>query len=237
MKTDDNNNTTHVGENVQAAISIKGRDNRVLIDGADHPTNLRISVSGDNNTIKIGQMVKVSGLRIAVGNHVPAQGASVIIGNGLTMAGPCEFFVYNSLNRLEIGENCLFSRDIIIRCGASPHLIFDAEGGDYLDVSDGVLICDHVWVGERAYITKRATIPSESIVAACAVVTKRFSEPRVALAGNPAKVVRQGVQWFRNHSFLEEGSPYRAAWLEQREKAKRSINAPADLHPVSAAES
>lgn len=38
----------------------------------------------------------------------------------------------------------MFSRQIVVRTGESPHLIFDADTEEYLDKSDGVFIGDHV---------------------------------------------------------------------------------------------
>ena len=37
--------------------------------------------------------------------------------------------------------------------------------------------------------------PHHSIVAACAVLTKRYDEPFCVLAGVPARVVKRGVDW------------------------------------------
>lgn len=213
---DEHGNEVVIGDNLKANVIVNGKRNRVILEGAVHPSTITVNVSGDDNEVLIHRLAKAASPTIWVGNHVQAHGASVVVKAGLNIATGCEFFVYNSLNVLRIGENCLFSRDIIIRCGESPHLLFDYESGDYLDISEGVFIGDHVWVGERAYITKRATIPDESMVAACAVVTKRFEDPRVVLAGNPAKVVRSGVQWHQNYSFLPTGSKFRQSWVDRK---------------------
>lgn len=91
-------------------------------------------------------------------------------------------------------------------------MLFDKDTGEYLDVSDGVFIGNHVWIGEKVYITKRAAIPDESVVAACSVVTKKFTEKNTVLAGNPAKIVKTNVQWIRNRGTLEEGSLYKDSY-------------------------
>lgn len=216
-----NTNSVVVGENVNASIKINGDHNTIAINGADYPSTIKIIVSGDYNSVKIKRLYKLEKLNIRVGNHRPAYGAAVEIDEGLSVAENCDFFIYNSLNSLSIGKNCMFSRDIIIRCGESPHLIFDRSTAEYLDVSEGVVIGDHVWVGERAYITKRASIADESIVAACAVVTKKFTEDHVVLAGNPARVVRGNVQWLRNFRSLEEGSGLKKAFDNRQEYTKQ----------------
>jgi len=65
---------------------------------------------------------------------------------------------------------------------------------------------------------------SVCIVAACAVVTKVLGEPHCAIGGNPATVVRRGVRWFRNHTFLEQGSAFRQSWEDNRNAALSSID-------------
>jgi acetyltransferase-like isoleucine patch superfamily enzyme len=53
-----------------------------------------------------------------------------------------------------------------------------------------VVIGDNVWLGRAAMVLPGVTIGDHSIVAAGAVVTKDVP-PRVVVAGNPAKIVRE----------------------------------------------
>lgn len=108
----------------------------------------------------------------------------------------------------------MFSNTITIRCGELPHLIFSLEDSRYIGNSEGVFIGNHVWIGEYVYINKRVSIPSGSIVAACSIMTKRFSEENCVFGGNPAKVVKHGVKWFRNTSFLEKNSSFYQSFQE-----------------------
>ena len=58
-----------------------------------------------------------------------------------------------------------------------------------------VIIGDRVWVGTLATILKNAQIANDTIVGACSVVAKKFDTPNVAIAGNPAKIIKEGVAW------------------------------------------
>jgi acetyltransferase-like isoleucine patch superfamily enzyme len=49
---------------------------------------------------------------------------------------------------------------------------------------------DNVWIGRAAIVLPGVTIGDHSMVAAGSVVTKDVP-PRVVVAGNPAKVVRE----------------------------------------------
>lgn len=97
------------------------------------------------------------------------------------------------INKIEIGNNCLF---------ASRIYITDHDHGDTsLDslllppakrklVSKGpVIIKDNVWVGEGVAILSGVTIGENSIIATNAVVTKDVPANSV-VAGIPAKIVK-----------------------------------------------
>lgn len=201
-----------VGDNVTLTGRITGRGNRIQIDGAYQPSAITLSINGDNNLVRIGKLVVARQLSISCGNHVAAHNTIVDIGERLSIERAGRFFLFTSGNRLRIGKDCMFSNDVTVRCGESPHLIFDNETAEFLDQSDGVFIGDHVWLGERSYIMKSASVGSNSIVGACSVVTRRFTEENVAIGGNPATVVRRNVKWVRNESALGQGNPFRVSF-------------------------
>lgn len=213
---DATNNECSVGDNVRLEGFIKGKHNTITIENPLHECRINLRLSGNHNNIHIYKSFAIKGLNIRIGSHVPAHKTNLDIQEGFSIESGGNFLLYNSGNVLKIGSNCMFSNMVTIRCGDTPHLLFDKETGEYLDVSEGVFIGEHVWVGERAYITKRATVPRESVVAACSVVTKRFTEEHIVVAGNPAKIVRQGVQWIRNHSHLVDGSDYKKNYTRVR---------------------
>lgn len=62
------------------------------------------------------------------------------------------------------------------------------------EMSKPIVIGNHVWIGSQATILKGVTIGSGSIVAQGAVVTKDVPEGCV-VAGVPARVVRENVEW------------------------------------------
>ena len=62
---------------------------------------------------------------------------------------------------------------------------------------------DFLWIGARTMVLKGAQIPSNSIVGACALVNKEFTEENTVLAGIPAKIIKRNVNWDRRgpHEF------------------------------------
>ena len=58
-----------------------------------------------------------------------------------------------------------------------------------------VKIGKHCWIGNQVVLTKNAKISDNSIVGVGSIVTKSFEKPNVIIAGNPAKIIKEGVNW------------------------------------------
>ena len=91
--------------------------------------------------------------------------------------------------RIAIGKGCAIAQDVIIR---------DTDGHQVLTsrrrMTEEVCIGEHVWIGSRASIMKGVTVNDGAIVAAGAVVT-RDVPARCLVAGVPARVVKENVDW------------------------------------------
>ena len=61
--------------------------------------------------------------------------------------------------------------------------------------SPDIAIGDHVWIGSNCKILKGVHIADNSVVAANSVVTKSFTEEKVLIAGNPAKIIKRDIEW------------------------------------------
>jgi len=91
--------------------------------------------------------------------------------------------------KVTLGKGCAIAREVIIRDYDAHKLL----GGDH-ETSKEVRIGDHVWIGTRAIILKGVTIGDGAVVAAGAVVTKNVPA-RCLVAGVPAKIIRENVDW------------------------------------------
>ena len=94
-------------------------------------------------------------------------------------------------NKIEIGDNCTFGRHVSI-LDSDFHVI--KETNAVINPSKPIIIADNVWVGHSAMILKGVTIGEGAIVAAGAVVTKDVP-PHSIVAGNPAKVIKENINW------------------------------------------
>ncbi|MDO5630905.1 MAG: acyltransferase [Paracoccus sp. (in: a-proteobacteria)] len=126
------------------------------------------------------------------------EGKSLGIGFGSSIEG-CRFAMANETGvSITIGQRCMLSTNITFR-GGDGHTIFDPDTRKVLNRTRPIVIGDHVWIGAGATLTKGSQVASHSVVATMAVVTRRFDQEHVAIAGNPAQIVRRGIDWDRRY--------------------------------------
>ena len=71
------------------------------------------------------------------------------------------------------------------------------DSGERLNNDKDIYIGEHVWIGERSYICKGVRIANNNVVGACSVVTKSFEKSNIIIAGNPATIKKERINWIR----------------------------------------
>lgn len=197
--------------------SVTGTGNRIFVGGqlfSGYVNNMRIEIRGNNNTIYLpsGARFEKCHIRIVANNVSITIEDSIHRIAGLFINCCCGDSQHLHIGRnfhchgvsvqlneekaaLEIGDNCLFSSLVDI-WPTDGHAIIDCASDEILNpISSPVQIGNHCWIGQGVRILKNAHIPSNTIVGGGSVVCKKFTSEYCALAGNPARVVRQGVTW------------------------------------------
>lgn len=98
-----------------------------------------------------------------------------------------------SRKKIIIGKNCLMAWDSLITDADHHHIL--SQNGDIINPASSVRIGDHVWIGARTMILKGCEIANDSVIGAQSLVTGRFTENNLLIAGNPAKIVKKNVFW------------------------------------------
>jgi acetyltransferase-like isoleucine patch superfamily enzyme len=173
---------------LKSEIDCKGKGNRIIINSQNQFRNCKIFIRGNNNTIEIAEDVIMKDVCLWIEDN----NKNIRIGKGSVFSGEIQLACIEGQEIL-IGENCLFSSKITIRTGDS-HSIINSDGKRIND-SRSVVIGDHVWVGHYAMINKGVSLPTNSIVGAGAIVTKSFQQENIVIAGNPAKIIKEEINW------------------------------------------
>lgn len=140
-------------------------------------------MSGSNNRLVIGD-----GVISAEGGTIKLEDEcnTIRIGRGTSFINA--FIAASDYNtEITFGERCMVSNQVVIR-NSDVHSILNAEG-QRINHGRSTHIGNHVWVGYGA------TIGAGSIAGTQAVVPERDFPEGVVIAGNPAKVVKEGVNW------------------------------------------
>lgn len=87
----------------------------------------------------------------------------------------------------------MISWGIDIWC-TDAHTVTDLEGNP-INFSKSIEIGDHVWIGRDVKIGKNTKISNDSIIGWGSIVTKKFEDTNVVIAGNPAKIVKRNINW------------------------------------------
>lgn len=90
---------------------------------------------------------------------------------------------------ITIGDDVAIARDVYIMDSDSHSILEDGY-----EMARPISIGNHVWIGARAMILKGVTIGDGAIIAAGSVVTKDVPSMAV-VAGVPAKVIKENVDW------------------------------------------
>ena len=93
---------------------------------------------------------------------------------------------------VKFGENNMVSWNCQIM-DTDFHDIISDNSGETLNSPSSIIFGDRVWIGSRATVLKGTILPDDTIVAACSLVTGKYSDSNTVLAGVPAKVIKRYV--------------------------------------------
>lgn len=110
--------------------------------------------------------------------------AKLTLGEGSYMNNGAQLFCADSIY---IGDGTFIAQNVDIRDTDSHTLIGSPKTAP-------VYIGNHVWIGTKSIILKGVTIGDGAVIAAGSVVTHDVP-PRTLVAGVPARIIRESVDW------------------------------------------
>ena len=126
-----------------------------------------------------------------------AKNQKILIGENCSFWNNVCFNLTQDNATIQIGRDCMFSKNIEI-WASDGHGIYDINQMSVINkCSSKVIIGNHVWISSGVIFTKNGSIGDNSVVGAGSVVTKKFSAGNIVVAGNPARVIRENINWSR----------------------------------------
>lgn len=185
-------NHIEIPSNNSSSVKIDGTDNTIIFDSDCDNVNLSISIYGNHNRIHVKKSGFIRG-NVTIGlSDTHTENCSLNIGKNVNINGVNILMAENETN-ISIGDDCLFS-DCIEFWASDTHTLLD-DNGKVINIGKSIKIGKHVWIGKHVKVLKNTEISDNSVVGMASVVTKRFTQSNCAIAGNPAKVVKQNINW------------------------------------------
>ncbi|MBU1658725.1 acyltransferase [bacterium] len=150
---------------VNCSITVRGRENRLIISDKAILRNVILEIMGNNCTIEIGK--------------------KSMIGDNCYLSAKEEGI------QLIIQEDCGLSRNVKVMT-SDGHPIFQDKVR--INPAKDIVIEKHTWIGDNVTILKGVHIGSGCVIGINSTVVKDVPPHSIAV-GNPAKVVRENIEW------------------------------------------
>ena len=136
-----------------------------------------------------GQVVFRGAANIGHGSKLSVSG-TLVLGDRFTVTAESAIVCRT---RIEFGAGCLLSWDVLVM-DSDFHAIFDAND-ERINDDEPVSVGDGVWMGCRTLVLKGVTIENGCVIGANTTLSRSIDGEKKLIAGNPARVVRDDVQW------------------------------------------
>lgn len=176
-------------------VDFRGADAVVEIGEWSRFRNSRITM-GDGGQVSIGKTRRMINTVIDLSGQ--GQGKKLTIGTGTTIEGARFAMAGGGPRVVSIGKDCMLSSGITFR-PSDGHAIFDLDTGRVINHAKPIIIGNHVWVGAGVTFVKGSRVSDNTIVGTGSLVSRSFEQQHIAIAGNPAAIVRANIGWDRAH--------------------------------------
>lgn len=156
---------------------------------------IKYRVYGNNNTV----IIENTPYKLAVEIHIgapdcPVDNCRLIIGADCSANGTL-FLLKENNTSITVGKDCMFGSGVSV-WNTDGHSIYDQDGS-IINCASDIKIGNHVWVCSNVKIGKNVTIRDNSVIGYGSVVTRRFEQKNVIIAGSPARIVKTQIRWGR----------------------------------------
>jgi len=171
-------------------ISGYGTNNIIKIHLPANFTNSSINIAGNNCHFEIFPTTR---LLDKTTFQLYGNNAQIIIGKDFSSTGNTMILATGN-HSVTIGDDTIIAMDTIIQT-SDFHTVYDINTKKITNKDSNIAIGKHVWIARRCIILKGASIPNNTIVSAQALVNKKFDEQNTIIAGIPAKIVKNQINW------------------------------------------
>lgn len=193
------NENVKLPENI--SLDIQGDGHTINLNKFSGNGHLKIKLRGNNCNISFGKNNTIEkGVLSINGYNYPNKkcNGSCIIGDNNKFRGNLAIYIpLNKSNKVEIGCNNLFATNCEI-IGCTEHPVYDFNH-NLLNKECDVNIGNHNWIGRDVLFLNKSGIKNDSVVGIRSLVTKKFENSNIIIAGSPAKIRKTEIIWKEEH--------------------------------------
>lgn len=145
-------------------------------------------------TVKTGARLIFRGQsHINEGGVINITSGTCVLGNNVSANAN---FLLSCENNIEIGNDVLFGWNCTLIDG-DGHDIINTANKNIINSAEGIIIGNHVWCAAQVSILKGTVIKDDSVIGYGSIVTKKYEEANVIVAGQSGRIVKTGITWER----------------------------------------
>ena len=193
--------STADGIKTKVVKKIKGL--KIKFDGCDSDVIIHSPIPRFRNcsvSLKSSSKIEILSSKYKINSlYIDCQGNTqyVNIGSDFSCSGNCKMVFSKEENiGIEIGDDCMFSNNIIFR-PSDGHTIIDLNVGTVINRGKTIIVKDHVWLGLNTILLKGAVVSKNCIIGAGSIVSNPCIEENSIYVGTPAKKIKTNINWDR----------------------------------------
>ncbi len=185
-----------VVDKLRGKSDIKGEGNVVEFDWKETKKFAKVKIFGSNNEVRI-KSTEPFVAQINIGSKDCPVNNCRFFADKKSGSNGANIVLMEDNSSVIIGQDTIISSGVNILC-SDTHSILNLND-EVINIGKSIEIGNHCWIGMDSKILKNTKISDNSIVAAGAVVAsnKTALPEGCILAGNPARVVKENINWDR----------------------------------------
>jgi hypothetical protein len=161
----------------------------LLVVASDLTNVVSLLLGGDEATVFLGPCVELTAGEIYCGAR------SAVILNGQVVGTRCPVIDARNGGALVAAWDQLWAANVYLATD-DMHRLESVETGERINPYGATIrLGEHVWLGRDAIVTGHVEIGDGAVVGSRSMVRGQKVPARTAVAGTPARVIREGVTW------------------------------------------